>query len=300
MFHNQIVKDEWREENIDPFNELILTWNGSRPILGNYEIYVSVKTEDWSPYLLYASWGSDFQSSYLSTLEDCPVRVYQDAVEVLKGEKATGFQIKIVGENGAELESLRSVHVFTNNLRQSSLENGSFSEFILLDVQGLSQRILPHPRALDLCSPVSTTSVVRYLSKNKDLDPISFAQRSWDKGFDIFGNWVLNVVEASSLLGEHWNCWVERLSGFEEIYAKLLEKTPVVVSVRGPLVGSALPYAKGHLLVVIGFDPLTQNVLCMDPAFPNNIETLVSYPLKDFLDAWGRRGFISYIFCSKI
>lgn len=300
MFHNQVVKDEWREENIAPFDELILTWNGSRPIQGNYQIYVSLKAEEWSPYLLYATWGADHQMSFLSVVEGCPVRAYQDAVEVLRGQKATGFQIKIVGENGAELQCLRSLHVFTNDRSRAPFENYLFSESMHLDVQGLSQRNLPHPRAMDLCSPTSTSAVVRYLLNKSDLDPVSFAQRAWDQGFDIFGNWVLNVVEASNLLGGSWDCWVERLSGFADIYAKLKEKTPVVVSVRGPLVGSALPYGKGHLLVVMGFDAQNQQVLCMDPAFPTKEETLVSYPLQDFLEAWGRRGFISYIFHSRI
>jgi hypothetical protein len=38
----------------------------------------------------------------------------------------------------------------------------------------------------------------------------------------------------------------------------------------------------------------------MDPAFATNEETVISYPLQDFTEAWGRRGFISYIFEKRI
>lgn len=294
MFHNHTGLEEWREENTAPFDELILTWNGSRPVDGKYLIYVSLKTDEWSPYLLYGLWGEKEQSSFLSEMEGCPIRSHQDIVGVKNGGKATGFQIKIAPEHGAAMQPLRSLHVFTNShLQQPTVEDEAFSS-VHLHVKGLSQRTLPHPRAMDLCSPASTTAVIRYLLNKDSLDPVLFAERSWDHGFDIFGNWVLNVAESSSELGDQWDCWVGRLSGFRDIHECLCRNTPVVVSVRGPLIGSALPYAKGHLLVVIGYDNVAKRVLCMDPAFPTDEETLVSYPFKDFMEAWKRRGCFSY------
>lgn len=312
MFHG---KERFLEENIAPFDELILTWNGKRPTSGNYFFYIRLKTDVWLPYLLYACWGADGQSSFSEG---------QDIVRV-SGQKATGFEVEVRASGGAPLEDLRSLHVYVNQenpQNQASILSdarlglidlgGSHSgpseelpnspnqpprsiESILLDVPGLSQRTLSHPRAKDLCSPTSTSVVVRYLAKHY-VDALEFAGHSWDGGFDIFGNWVFNVAHASSLLGPSWNCWVQRLQNFDDIYTRLQKKTPVIVSVRGPLQGSALPYSQGHLMVVIGFDAVNERVLCMDPAFPTNKETLTSYPLQDFIDAWSRRGFISYIF----
>jgi hypothetical protein len=88
---------------------------------------------------------------------------------------------------------------------------------------------------------------------------------------------------------------VERLLDFEALYQQLDRGVPVIVSVRGPLPGSASPYAKGHLLVVRGYDASSQKVLCMDPAFPADEKTLVSYELSDFIQAWDRRGNLAYI-----
>lgn len=278
MFHHT------KEESIDPFNELILTWNGKRPEKGDVNFYVRLKTDQWSPYLLYATWGAAEQYSHQAGEE---VRVYQDVISTIMD--ASGYEIKV---EGANLDDYR-FHVFVNHDKPSlPRKDNLFS--VELSVPSISQRLIHHPRNMDLCSPTSTAAVVEYLSDKVDL--ISFAKGVWDSRFDIYGNWILNLAHASTYLGELWDCWVERLGGFHEIHDRLLLGTPVIVSVRGPLVGSALPYAKGHLLVVRGYDSVTKRVLCMDPAFATNEETSVSYPLQDFVDAWERRGFISYIF----
>lgn len=273
-----------KEESIAPFDELMLSWNAPRPKAGNLLFYVRVKLEGWSDWLPYASWGSDGQTSCSHSANG--VRVYQDVVEVLGGQKASGFEIKIEGG------TVNGIYVYTNSPSPSSAP--SFRA-ISLKMKGLSQMQVRHARCKDLCSPTSTAAVTRFLAK-KEIDPVEFAIKAWDGGFDIFGNWVLNVAQASAELGPDWHCWVERLNGFEDIYRRLERETPVIVSVRGPLPGSALPYAKGHLVVVTGYDPKTHQVECMDPAFATDAETAVRYPLLDFVEAWKRRGKVAYIF----
>ncbi|HEV8052168.1 MAG TPA: C39 family peptidase, partial [Parachlamydiaceae bacterium] len=97
-------------------------------------------------------------------------------------------------------------------------------------------------------------------------------------------------------LGKKWHCWVQHLTGFDDIHARLRANMPVVVSVKGPLSGSALPYSEGHLLVVKGYNHKEKQVICMDPAFADNESTNVSYDLDDFMKAWSKRGCIAYIF----
>lgn len=298
MFHSYSNPKIWTEENIPAFDELFLTWNGNRPLQENYHFYVSVKLEDWSPEILYASWGKNLQSTFISRTPDESILGYQDALNVLKGKKATGFRIRVADDKGSPIDMNLALHVYTN-AENAIDKDRSFDSSILLDVPGISQMQLDHPRNEELCSPTSTTAVIRYLSKNLSLDPLEFAQFSKDKEFDIFGNWVLNLVQASSELGPSWDLWVQRLENFGDIYERLLQNTPVIVSVRGPLQGSASPYAKGHLLAVIGYDVETSQVICMDPAFSKDEETRVRYGLSDFLEAWYRRGKIAYIFSRK-
>ena len=92
----------------------------------------------------------------------------------------------------------------------------------------------------------------------------------------------------------------ERLNGFDQIHQRLIQGTPIIVSVRGPLHGSALSYSAGHLMVVIGYDSLNQKVICMDPAFPSDDQTHVSYDLSNFIEAWSRRGKVAYIFSKNL
>lgn len=295
MNHQENVEEEWKEE-VAPFDELILSWNGARPIVGKYLFYISVKTNEWSPWLLYAQWGSEGQESFNS--ENASARVYQDALELRAGKKATGFHIRFVSEGNAPIHQIYHLHVYTNGYRTGQRIRNRNDSPIYLQVPGLSQIALPHIRNTSLCSPTSTTAVTRYLA-NKHIDPIIFAQNVWDKGFDIFGHWVFNVAQASAELGKEWKCWVERLNSFDDIYLRLHQGTPVIVSIRGPLPGGAFNYDQGHLIAVIGFDPSLQKVIAMDPAFSSDDATHVLYDLSDFIQAWSRRGKIAYIFSRK-
>jgi hypothetical protein len=229
------------------------------------------------------------------------VRVDQDTLEILDGGRATGFRVRIVTEGEASLDQIRHLHVYTNGDRDlKGLQKDQWASLKALDVPGSSQMALNHERCRDLCSPTSTAAVVRYLGGGKKLDPIHLAEWAWDRGFDIFGNWVFNVAEAACELGQKWSCWVERLSGFEDIYCKLKAGLPVVVSIRGPLKGAPLPYAKGHLMVVTGYDADEKKVICMDPAFPSDQETYTRYDLSAFLEAWNRRGNVAYVFTDTL
>jgi hypothetical protein len=293
MMYKRAAAREWKEETLPPFDELMITWNGSRPAAGKLLFYISLQFDKWSPWLLYATWERDRQASCHSTTNEAPVRVYQDTVEVMESSKAIGFQIKIEGP----IESIHTLHVYTNSDQRENPEQAiDYSVPVFLPLKGISQILLKHSRHRDLCSPTSTTAVVRYLSNSEPIHPLYFADKSWDSHFDIYGNWVFNVVQAATELGPKWDCWVERLKGFNDIYRRLRLGTPVVVSIRGPLAGSAGPYPQGHLIAVIGYDPEEKKVICMDPAFPTDEKTLVRYDFSDFLQAWNRRGRAAYIF----
>lgn len=297
IYHHSFDASDWEQETPAPFDELLISWNAERPAVGAYSLYVSVKVEDWSPWQLYATWGASSQKGYITTNDGCPVRVYQDAVEVLEGKKGQAFRVRVVAEEGASLDNFKMLHVCASDM--ASVAPKPFVKEVGdvdLSVAGLSQMALSDERRERLCSPTSTTAVVRYLQQSNALDPIQFAESVWDAGFDIFGNWVFNAAGAYAALGKEHSCWVERLSGFEEIYDSLKEGMPVVISVRSPLPGSAKTYKSGHLIVVKGYDSEKEEVLCMDPAFSADGETLAAYALDDLMAAWSRRQCIAYRF----
>lgn len=297
MYHQKIIKTQWQEQEVIPFDEMFLSWSAKRPTNGKYLFQVSVKVSDvWSAWIPYAQWGSDGQAGSSRKLKKFPAKVHQDALIVLNENMATGFQVKVICEGTASLDDIYGLHVYTNGKGNKVSSEGSMKVPISLEVKGLSQMVLDHPRHKSLCSPTSTTAVVRYLLESTSICPIAFAQNVWDSRFDIYGNWVFNTAHAASLLGPKWSCWVERLSGFSEIYHQLEKGFPVIVSIRGPLEGSGTSGKTGHLIAVIGYDPVKNRVLCRDPGLESDDQTQTSFPLSEFLEAWGKRGNIAYIF----
>lgn len=289
---------EFKKEDIKPFDEFIATWNAERPIEGDFAIYVSLKTTEWSPWLLYAHWGSHGQTSYSFKDPRTGIHVFQDTIEVLNCKTANGFRVRVEAPKGVEIRNMHSMHVCTSNSKEWDAAPEEISadlKSICLPAKGKSQMVLVHPRRWDMCSPTSTAIAASYLT-GVEIDPIQFSTHVLDHGFDIYGNWVFNVAQAYAQMKNCGPCWVERLSGFMDIYKKLVEDIPVVVSVRGPLKGSPQAYKSGHLMVVIGFDPVSSEVICLDPAFRSDNETQVRYGLQDFMEAWGRRQRIAYIF----
>lgn len=288
----------WEESDVISFDELIISWNVMRPQYGEFKISISVKIgEMWSPWFIYACWGSSGQKGGNVQATRFPLQIKQDILELIDGQKGVGFRVRIEASEGAHLEEFYSIHVCASSITDIIPEKTTIAnDRIDLQIPLISQMMLAHPRHRDMCSAASTSAVVSYLLNKNRIDPISFALQSCDEASDIFGNWVLNTAHASAVLGKDWHCWVQRLTGFDEIYSRLQANIPVVVSVKGPLPGSALPYNQGHLLAVKGYEPKQKRVLCMDPAFPKNEATNVSYRLNDFLEAWSKRQCVAYLF----
>lgn len=288
----------WEQITDSSFNELLITWNARRPEFGHYTISISILADRWSPWFPYAIWGCHEQSSFETKSPEHRLSIFQDTLNLHDGTTSMGFRIKVEASEG-QLQKFEAIHVTATDLSYlQKLIVKPPAKSVFLKVPSLSQTSLPHKRAHHLCSPTSTTAVLRFLLQKPNLDPVQFATNVWDKGFDIFGNWAFNVAQAYTLLGTGWHCWVAHLTSFQEIIHSLSQKVPVVVSVKGPLLGSAKSYDEGHLIVISGYDANQHRVLCMDPAFDNEESAQMSYPLEEFIPAWKKRNYIAYIFKS--
>ena len=283
----------WYQTELTAFDELILSWNCPRPAQGALLFSISVLTQEWSPFFSYALWGWSTQKSF--SFENTEVFAYQDIVRIKSG-RATGFKIKIEALEGAKLTEI-GLHVCCSLLAGFKRDSvrGIYFSTSTLPIPCQSQMALSHPRNQSMCSPTSTAAVVTFLTR-RSISPLGFAHAVYDHGFDIYGNWALNVAQAASHLGTAWQCWVERLSGFDGLLAKLKQGLPLVVSVKGDLPGAPVPYQAGHLIAIRGYDLGREKVLCMDPAYPKDEETYVEYDLADFLPAWEARQYLAYVF----
>lgn len=284
----------WEKTNVTPFSEMIFSWNGARPKKGKISFFISLQfSKNFSPYFLFAEWEPNAQRTFQYEQQELGIKSLEDTV-TLNSEKAIGFRIKI--ENSEENSSLNFLHAFT--LTENN-ENPPFDpplEKIDLPLPILSQFATSSSISSRICSPTSTTAVIRFLKKDNSLDPLLFAEKVRDQTFDIFGNWVLNVAEASNELGNKWSVFVERLTGLNDLIHYLKKGLPVVISIKGPIEGGALPYTGGHLLAIQGYDPKSSCFIAMDPAFPKDYGKSVSYKVHDLEKAWEKRGYVAYVF----
>lgn len=288
-FHepSQIIE----QQSAIAFDELIVSWDGTRPGDAPLVFFVSLYQDGWSDWMKYAEWGAASQRTFKTRAGS--FYTYQDTASPDRGV-CTGYRIKIEGN----LDHLRRVAVSCTNTALFSLSQmENYPSAATLSLSGRSQKILPHPRAKDLCSPTSTSSAVRFLMQ-QEIDPSQFSAEARDDEFDIYGNWILNTAAACHRMDGRYFAFVRRLESFSDLIDLLRRETPVVVSVKGEIEGGAHPYPNGHLMCVIGYDSSKQLVHCMDPAFYSDEETLQTYPLESFLKAWDARKRLAYIFMS--
>lgn len=281
------------------FNELIISWNACRPCEGAFLLQVSLLiNQTWTSWINYAYWSKQDQYSFTNNSD--LVFHQQDVIQVLEG-KALAFKVKVMAEDGASLLNFRSLHASWIDTESheivSSTQTNIFKE---LSVEGLSQIVQSKIIGRRICSPTSTTAVIKFLLMPHPIQfsPVEFASRVFDSAFDIYGNWVLNIAQAAHELGEKWECFVAYLHSFDQIIHQLKLGYPVVVSIQGILEGGGQSYKNGHLIVIKGYDSSNKEVLCMDPAFPVCEETHKKYPLDQFLSAWRCRKGIAYLFRS--
>jgi hypothetical protein len=291
----------WEQPSKEPFNELIVSWNGFRPPVGFWQFSVSLFQNGWSPWLKYAQWGHQHQKTFRTSIDSCFAKTDQDVVQSTSGH-CSAFRLQVIGQDGADLRDLHSITAAATDTAWFKSESSHTAEAHSLKRVSLpwiphqSQMTLPHLRCIDLCSPTSTSSAINYLLRHKTIDPTIFAETVRDQEFDIYGNWVLNTAAAYEALHGKYRTYVARLRSFSEALKYIAQGMPLVVSIKGPLEGAPKPYASGHLMLLTGYDQNLQRVLCMDPGFPNDQQTKTSYGLVPFLEAWGRRRNLAYVF----
>ena len=289
-----------QKAGIPQFTQIIFSWNAFRPATGKLTFYSQVRdkeTKKWdTKWHKMVEWGNDVQQSFFSRGN---ASVFQYArLEALGKKGGDGFRIKVEADNHHDLSLVKHLHVALSNFK--AFEQEPYKErakglksFMLNNVPQESQMILEHPKANVLCSPTSMSMIVGSLVK-KDVDPLAFAHSVHDTGLNIYGNWAFNMAHAFEKCGGKAAFYATRLDSFTDLYKLLKKKIPVAVSIRGPIKGSATPYAKGHLLVVVGWDAKKKEVICHDPAFDTIDEVYTRYDIHEFIVAWERSRRLTY------
>ncbi len=295
--HNVLT---FNKMNVPSFTQLVLSWNATRPSQGYFDFWAQAHNatkNEWGSWHKMMEWGADVQRSFLSA--SCFSSKYLHVRLEMNKEYADGFRIKVKAHEGANLTDLKAIFVCLSDFTKFKAEEPKQYQELLpsVMVQNVpkhSQFMLDHPRNNGLCSPTSCTMLVSYLT-GEPINPIGFAEHSYDKGLNAYGAWPFNVAHAYECCKGALFFTMARLHGFNVLHQRLQQGIPVVVSVRGYLAGAPKIYEKGHLLVVVGWDAQRQSVICHDPAFSKDSEVLCEYPIKSFLEAWERSHRLAYI-----
>lgn len=288
------------KSNLPHFGQLIFSWNSFRPEMGHFNFYSRVRdnaTKKWSKWHKMISWGASIQKSYKS-IPDQFSSYHHVRLETAKSTIFDAFGIKIEAKGGADLALVKGFNVAISDFSQFLPEDSSiFNNLSSINIKGVpcfSQFELIHPRNNGMCSPTSCAMLVSYLTK-EIIDPLFFAEKSFDSGLDKYGSWPFNMAHAFEQSKGALFFAVARLKSFKYLHNHLKLKIPVVVSVRGSIQNAPKAYENGHLLVVIGYDSKTKEVICNDPALPSASLVKQRYPLKSFLLAWERSNRLAYI-----
>ncbi len=285
--------------DLPPFTQLVFSWNAFRPKQGHFTFYAQVRnasTKKWSKWHRMITWGSQEQKSY-KTQSDGMSSYHHVRLESTN-DVADAFAIKMASDDGADLSLVKSFAVNVCNLNEFNSETESVMALArsvyIKGVPRISQFELNHPRNDGLCSPTSCTMLTSYLL-SKQIDPIDFAEKSHDQGLDKYGSWPFNMAHAFERSQGKILFAVTRLNSFKNLHDHLCKGIPVVVSVRGHIVGAPRVYHNGHLLVVVGYDHTTQEVICHDPAVSESKLGKKRYDLKNFMQAWERSHRLAYL-----
>lgn len=301
MFHKKLTENDlqravkdtliFTKQAVPNFNQLLFSWNAFRPESGHFTFWVQVRnplTQKWSTWHRMIDWGADVQKSY-QTKGDGFSRYIHVRLEMQRS-LADAFRIKLEAKNGAPIDLMKAFAVTVSNKRKFKPESFTkrmeqLPSVMVKNVPRLSQFALNHPKSGSICSPTSCAILTRYLT-GCVIDPIDFAEKSFDGGLQAYGSWPFNMAHAfEKCKGKIW-FFNTRLNSFAELHRQLSRNIPVVVSVRGSMRGAPKPYPHGHLLVVVGWDAKRRQVVCHDPASESHLKSVQKYAFNDFVKAW--------------
>jgi hypothetical protein len=138
------------------------------------------------------------------------------------------------------------------------------------------------------CSPTSTSMVLGFWSH--DPGPCEPRVRAavagvYDWVFDGHGNWPFNTAYAAT---HGLEAYVARFTGLDQAETWIAAGVPVVISyswTQGALTGAPVRSSKGHLGVIVGFDP-EGNPVMNDPAARTDGEVRRTYPRSELESLW--------------
>jgi hypothetical protein len=271
-----------------PFNEGLPSWNGSAP--GNNSSFrIQMRFPNgtgWSPWLTVGYWNAYIWTSYGSTSYGGG---YIDIDNVKLYSYVSAWQFKIAMTRGVIEQSSPTVHKVTFFVSDSRTTTSlDFDQIvndnpaaIFIPTDFIYQYGVDPQIGGSICSPTSVAMILR--SYNITVDPLRFAEDTYDPYFGIFGVWP-RVVQNASEYG--LDGAVTRYRSWSQARDVLANGGRISMSVGPPL------YA-GHLMMLAGFTAGGSPIV-HDPARSNGYAYV--FNKSDLSHSWFDKGGVAYTF----
>lgn len=268
-------------EEVAPFNELVVSWNGFTPENSFFKIEAQIRVNgEWSNFYPIAIWNQYHTGGSFSK-EDDLAKTAIDVIQVKEPHLADAYRMRVWIRRTSfrEMPRLTGLFATTRNTQQFKLHLSQGIAPVELDVPERSQMIQHKAYANLICSPTSSGAVLGYYGIHVPTDQMIWL--AYDKTAGIFGNWPFNTAALGAFGFE------AKVEFIEDLYDALLEVQagrPIITGIRyreGELDNAAIAKTDGHIITLVGYED--GYVLVNDSAAPTNAEVRRKYRVDQFL-----------------
>lgn len=255
----------------------------------------------WTKDYSLGVWASDTSTVRRHSVDgqdDADGNVATDTLTLAAGKTADALRITVVlfSQSPTVTPTLRAVSAIATRTSGGTAAAPLAPDMTTwgksLDVPKRSQMIYPNGGE-GWCSPTSTSMLLAYWSAQLGAQglletPPTAAKGCLDVTYAGTGNWPFNTAHAASMDGGRLHGMVTRLGSFAEVEQLVGAGIPVAISVSygpGELGHSPISSTAGHLIVVRGFAS-NGDVVCNDPAFPDDSSATATYDRAELTKAW--------------
>ena len=271
----------------EPFNRGLPSWNGKAPENENSALKIYMRFEidgAWQGWVTAGYWDNDIWSSYGNTVFSGGE---VDVDYVILTKYCTRFQFKVLFERknySAQSPLLRQLAFFASDSQTAASIDDLVAdrpEQIYINTTHYYQYGLDPVIGGSICSPTSVSMIIR--SYDIQINPLDFANRTYDDYWQMFGVWPRVVAHASEY---GLNGIVNRYRTWSQAAEVLKNGGRIAMSIGQPLY-------TGHLVMLAGFDQ-NGDPLVHDPAKSNGEG--YHFDKRALSEAWFNKGGIAYTF----
>lgn len=281
-----VIKPQYSEY---PFDLGLPSWNGTAPDTNSsfkIQMRFPVSTGGWSTWLTVGFWQANIWSSYgYTSFSDGKIKI--DFAELTVYKSSWQFRVLMTRTSSAiESPTINKLSFYTSDSRTTSSINytalvSDNPDSVFIPTSFIYQYAVDPVIGPSICSPTSVSMILR--SYGKYVNPLTFAQDTYDPYWKLFGVWP-RVVQNAHQFG--LDGAVTRYRTWSEAREVLANGGRIAMSVGSPLYS-------GHLMMLAGFTSDGRPIV-HDPAKLNGYAYI--FDKLQLSQSWFGKGGVAYTF----